>query len=137
VRSAHAIPVLGGGAAIGVLNLFRAAPGGLGDADGALAHLLVDAVNATLYHGSLPTGTLVGADQLMAAVTDTVVIERAQGMLAVRLRIDLDTAYAVLRHVARDGERTVSAVAAQVVAGTADITLPLCVAPPPTVTGTD
>jgi GAF domain-containing protein len=138
MRAAHAIPVLGGGgAAIGVLNLFRATPGALPDADAALAHTLASAVGAAVYHGPSSTGTDVGAEQLASALADAAVIERAKGMLAVRLRVDIDTAYAVLRQVARDGNRAVGALAGDVVSGTASITLPLTVAPPHDATDRD
>jgi ANTAR domain/GAF domain len=129
MRAAHAIPVLGGGSAIGVLNLFRATPGGLADSDAALAHTLAGAVGTTVFHGP-STGTGVGAEQLVSALADAAVVDRAKGMLAVRLRVDIDTAYTVLRHVARVRGCAVGALAAEVVAGSADITLPLTVTLP-------
>jgi hypothetical protein len=131
MRAAHAIPVLGGGTAIGVLNLFRATPGALTDSDAALAHALAGAVGTAVYHGPSSTGTGVGAEQLASALADAAVIERAKGMLAVRLRIDIDTALAVLRQVARDRDCALGALAGDVVAGTAGISLPLTVAPQP------
>lgn len=132
MRAAHAIPVLGGGAAIGVLNLFRATTGGLTSADAQLAHDLVGAVRA-----GGDAASSVTADRMAMAFADAAVIEQAKGMLAVRLRVDIRTAAAVLRHVARERHRTDSDLAADVVAGTAVITLPLSVAPPPNATETD
>jgi GAF domain-containing protein len=135
VRAAHAIPMLGGDTAIGVLNLFRATPGGLPEADGALATTLAGAVAETMSKS--PAGGRVRADELTTAVGDAAILERAKGMLAARLRIDIGTASSVLRHVARERGYPMGAVAAEVVAGTADITLPLSVTPPPDATGTD
>jgi hypothetical protein len=136
MRAAHAIPVLGGGTSIGVLNLFRATPGGLADADAAVAHARTGAVGDALYPTAQypeppSTESRVGADEVAAAFADAAVIERAKGMLAVRLRIDIDTASAVLRHAARERQRGLAVLAAEVVAGTATITLPLTATPPP------
>jgi GAF domain-containing protein len=125
VRAAHAIPLLGDGAAIGVLNLFRATPGGLTTSDVELAHALTSAVGGAADAEPSSTGPPAGADEVAATVADAVVLERVKGMLAVRLRVDIDTAYAVLRHVARERNCAVGALAAEVVAGTAGITLPL------------
>ena len=137
MRAAHAIPVLDGGTATGVLNLFRATPGGLANPDAALAQALAGAAGAAVYCGPSLTGRRVDK-ALAAAFADAAVIERATGMLAVRLRVDIDTAQAVLRRVARDRGRGVAALAAAVVDGTASIALPLSVQPqPPDATGTD
>jgi hypothetical protein len=129
MRAAHAIPVLGGGTAIGVLNLFRATPGGLTNSDAELARALTgavgDTVGGTVYPEQPSTGSPVSADEMAAAFADAAVIERAKGILAMRLRVDIDTAYAVIRHVARERHRAVGDLAADVVAGSVSITLPL------------
>lgn len=127
MRAAHAIPIMQGGTAIGVLNLFRATPGGLADADTQVARALAGAVGAPTHHAH----PQIEPEQMSAGFADAAVVEHATGMLAVRLRVDIDTASAVLRHVARDRTRTVAALAADVVAGTTHITLPLFVTPPP------
>jgi hypothetical protein len=125
MRAAHGIPVFRGGTAIGVLNLFRATPGGLTDADTDLAHALTGAVAGAVDPEQSPTGSPDGAGEVAAGSADTAVIEQAKGMMAVRLQVDIDTAFAVLRHVARDRSCTVGDLAAGVVDGTASITLPL------------
>jgi len=141
MRAAHAIPVPGDGAAVGVLNLFRASIGGLTDADAALAQALADTAGDTACRLLSPARPALSAEQLAVAVADEAIIERAKGMLAVRLRIDIDTAAAVLRRVARDRGHSPGEVAATVVAGDNTITLPLSVgrapAPPPSAPGTD
>lgn len=127
MRAAHAVPVLKGGAAIGVLNLFRATPGGLADPDAQLALTLAGAVGAPTHRTPPP----IRAEQVAAAYADAAIIEHATRMLSARLRLDIDTASAVLRHVARDRAYTVAVLAAEVVAGSTSITLPLSVTPPP------
>jgi hypothetical protein len=137
MRAAHAIPVVGGGAAIGVLNLFRASTGGLTDADSVLAQALADATGAASRQ-PLMAGTSVGAGQVTAVFAEAAIIERAKGMLAVRLQVDVDTAYAVLRRVALDHGRGVGDLAAAVVAGEITVVLPLSVEPlPGAATGRD
>jgi GAF domain-containing protein len=136
MRAAHAIPMLGGGTAIGVLNLFRASTGGLTDTEAALAQALATAAGTALSQHPSSTQTPVGAEEVAAMFADAAIIERAKGMLAVRLHVDIDTAYAVLRRVARDHGQRVGELAAAVVAGNATIALPLSVEPqPPAATG--
>lgn len=138
MRAAHAIPMLGGDTAIGVLNLFRASTGGLTDADAALAQALADAAGAAVSQQPPSIRTPVGAGELAALFADAAIIERAKGMLAVRLHVDIDTAYAVLRRVARDHGQGVGELASAVVAGSATLALPLSVEPqPPAAPGLD
>ncbi len=82
----------------------------------------------------------VHAEDLAATVADATIIERAKGMLAMRLQVDIDTAYTVLRRVAKDHGQAVGEAAAAVVTGTTTITLPLSVEadlPRPAATGSD
>ena len=141
MRAAHAIPVLGGGGAIGVLNLFRASTGGLTDADAALAQALAEAAGTAVSQQRSPTRTPASAEQLAVLFADAAIIERAKGMLAVRLQVDVDMAYTVLRRVARDNDHAVGDLAAAVVTGSTAIALPLSVRPdelqPPAATGAD
>ena len=69
----------------------------------------------------------MGGAELAAAIADAAIVQRATGMLAARLRIDIDTARAVLRRVAVNRDLNVGRLADGVVAGTATITLPLSV----------
>ena len=93
----------------------------VGHPDAALAQALAGAAGTAVYSGPSLTGRRVGVEALAAALADAAVIERATGMLAVRLRVDIDTAQAVLRRVARDRGRGVAALAAAVVDGTTSI----------------
>jgi GAF domain-containing protein len=143
VRAVHAVPVVGDGTAIGVLNLFRTTPGGLSDVEAALAQAFADIAGTAVHRRTasrprpgLPNG--LGGAELAAAVADAAIVQRATGMLAARLRIGIDTAHAVLQRVAVDRDLDVRRLADGVVAGTATITLPLSVtSQPPDVAGTD
>ena len=140
MRAVQAIPVLDAGAAVGVLNLFRTSTGALSAADYDLAQSLADAAGAAGSSPQLATQVTVHAEGLAAAFAHAAIIERAKGMLVVRVHVDIDTASAVLRRVAQDHGYTVAEAAAAVVAGTITITLPLSTeasAPRPAATGSD
>jgi GAF domain-containing protein len=138
MRAGHAIPVVGRGTAIGVLNLFRASTGGLTDAESALAQALADAAGAAASQQRSPVRAPVGAEEVAVVFADAAIIERAKGMLGVRLQVDIGTAHAVLRRVARDRDLEVGELAAAVVTGDTTIALPLSVEPqPPAPAGRD
>ncbi|GAA2567849.1 GAF and ANTAR domain-containing protein [Winogradskya consettensis] len=124
MRAAHAVPVLHDNEAIGVLNLFRSAPGAFSESDTVLAWELADAASAAVStRRSAPAGADAG--QVRAAVAGAALVERATGMLAVRLRIDPDTAGGVLRLAATQAGRSPSDLASAVISGEASIVLPL------------
>lgn len=137
MRAGHAIPVPGGGAAIGVLNLFRTSVGGLTDADSALAQALADAAGAAAEQ-PFSARAPASAEVVAVVVAEAATIDRAKGMLAVRLRVDIDTAYAVLRRVARDHECGIGDMATALATGGTTVALPLSVEPhSPAATGRD
>ncbi|GAB7044285.1 GAF domain-containing protein [Catenuloplanes niger JCM 9533] len=125
MRAAHAVPVRDGGTAIGVLNLFRASTGGLTAADAAVAQTLADAAGVAVSRP--PAERQASTGEIAAALADAAVIERAKGMLAVRLRVEIDTAFAVMRRLARDRGDGLGDLAAAVVAGSITVALPLSV----------
>jgi AmiR/NasT family two-component response regulator len=61
-------------------------------------------------------------EQLQAALTSRVVVEQAKGLVAERLQVDMDTAFAALRGYARGHNLKLSRVAHDVIAG--DINTP-------------
>jgi hypothetical protein len=72
-------------------------------------------VQRTIRHGE------VAAAQLQAALTSRVVIEQAKGVLAERLQISTDDAFAVLRRAARSHNWLLSDLAGDVASGSADV----------------
>ena len=106
---------------IGTLNLFRTAPNGLDQAAARAARALVDvATIGVLQERAVRQQELV-AEQLQAALQSRVMIEQAKGILAERNRVTPDQAFLVLRHYARNHNRPLTALAADVIHGTADI----------------
>jgi ANTAR domain len=71
---------------------------------------------AKLLHLRELTGRLQDENQHLATALETrVVIEQAKGMLAERLQITLDQAFAILRHAARSNRVELRKLAAAVV----------------------
>lgn len=119
-RSANALPLRLRSQVIGSLNLFHADIGGLDSEELRTAQALADAATIgilqqrTIHRGEVVTG------QLQTALTSRIIIEQAKGVLAERLRISTDDAFAVLRAAARSRNRLLSELAREVASGSAD-----------------
>jgi transcriptional regulator with GAF, ATPase, and Fis domain len=112
----HALPMRLRGTALGALNLF-------GDKVGALEADDLDLAQALAHVASIALVTDKAADdkeainrQLQGALASRVAIEQAKGVLAQLGSLDMDQAFAVLRHYARDHRARLSEVAQQLVA---------------------
>jgi hypothetical protein len=120
--SANALPLRLRDQVVGSLNLFHAAPGGLGGEQLRLAQALADAATIgilqqrTIRHGEVATA------QLQAALTSRIIIEQAKGVLAERLQMSTDDAFGVLRTAARSRNRLLSEVAREVAGSAAEAT---------------
>ncbi|WP_198171298.1 ANTAR domain-containing protein [Actinoplanes awajinensis] len=129
IRAVHAFPMLTEDMAVGVLNLFRPSTGGLAGPDSHLARSMAAAAGDTVRRLQREAQAQVRIDELTTALAEATSVERAKGMLAVQLRLDLDTVSAVLRHTARARGLRVGQLAEAVLAGTATIDFPLVVSP--------
>lgn len=97
----HALPMRLRAQVIGGLNLFRDQPGAFDPADVRIGQALADTATIGLLHErNLRRHEIVG-EQLQAALHSRIVIEQAKGKLAERLDLDMDAAFATLRHYAR------------------------------------
>jgi hypothetical protein len=124
-RSASALPLRLRSQVIGVLNLFDAGLEGLGAERLRLAQALADAATIGILQQRSVRQNEVVAGQLQAALTSRIVIEQAKGVLAERLQIGVDEAFAVLRGGARSRNMLLSDVASEVAGsstGSADVT---------------
>jgi len=109
--SVHALPMRLRSTVIGVLNLFCAHPGPLGDADIRTGQALADiATIGILAQRHLRQAELL-ATQLQHALTSRVVIEQAKGVMAERLGIGVEAAFALLRAHARSHNLGLSDIA--------------------------
>jgi len=109
---------------LGALNLFSTEPGPL-DADAvALGQALADAASIGIVHQRALVRSEILTEQLQKALNSRIIIEQAKGFLAERLGTTVENAFTVLRHHARDHNRKLTDVAADVINGRLDLTLP-------------
>ena len=116
--SVHALPLRLRDEIVGALNLFRAAPGRLSEADAVVAQALADVATIGILQERAVREGHVTVDQLQTALNSRIVIEQAKGMLAEKLGIDMPQAFARLRSYARDHSQRLSDVAQTVIDGT-------------------
>jgi GAF domain-containing protein len=118
VVSVHCLPMRLRGRTIGVLNMFRSAPGGLEQADVVAAQALADiATIAILQHqDAIDAQTL--NHQLSEALNSRIVIEQAKGMISEAARVDMDQAFSRLRGYARSHNLRLTDLCRRIVEGT-------------------
>ena len=117
----HALPMRLRDQLIGTLNLFRIAPDGLDPAVAVAARALVDVATIGILQERAIHQQEVVAAQLQVALNSRVMIEQAKGILAERLQTTPDDAFIILRRYARDHNRPLTQLAADVIGGTASI----------------
>ena len=110
-RAVEALPMRLRNQVIGALNLFRADPGPFDPAELRLGQALADVATIGLLHERNMRRNETIAEQLQAALNSRVVIEQAKGKLAERLGIDMDQAFTLLRHHARNSNQRLTNVA--------------------------
>ena len=116
-ESVYAIPLRLRGDVIGALNLFRPAPGSLGDDDVALAQALADLASITILQAAAATEARQREEHLQHALDSRIVIEQAKGMLAEHADIDMSTAFDRIRTRARNTNTKLTVVATRIVDG--------------------
>ena len=102
---------------IGALNLFRTHTGALTGTALGTAQALVDVATIGLLQERAIRHQEVLTEQLQGALNSRVVIEQAKGLIAERLGIDMEAAFAALRNYARNNNMKLSQVANTVIAG--------------------
>ncbi|MCC8246652.1 GAF and ANTAR domain-containing protein [Saccharothrix luteola] len=105
---------------IGALNLFRNRSGELDAGALRTATALVDVATIGLLQQRSIHHHQVLTEQLQTALNSRVVVEQAKGLVAERLQVDMDTAFAALRGYARGHNLKLSGVAHAVIAGDID-----------------
>jgi transcriptional regulator with GAF, ATPase, and Fis domain len=102
---------------IGALNLFRTRPGALPDQALRTARALADVATIGLLQERSIRHQEILTEQLQSALNSRVLIEQAKGLIAERLHVDMDGAFAALRGYARGHNLKLRAVAHAVIAG--------------------
>jgi hypothetical protein len=106
------------GTTLGALNLFQVHTGEMRPADLAAGQALADvATIAILQHRATLEIQLLN-EQLTQALNTRIVIEQAKGMIAENADVDMEQAFAILRHHARSHNLRLSDVARDVIVGT-------------------
>jgi GAF domain-containing protein len=118
--SVHAVPMRAHGQTIGALNLFRSRPGRLAEPDVPVSQGMADIAAIGLLNERRARETYDTVSQLQRALQSRVVIEQAKGLLAERLQVTMDEAFARLRGYARGHSRRLSEVADELIAGQLD-----------------
>ncbi|HUR77600.1 MAG TPA: GAF and ANTAR domain-containing protein [Acidimicrobiales bacterium] len=117
-HSVFALPMRLRGSVIGALNLFRRVTGEMNSADTDIAQAFADiATIGILQHRAALESQIVN-DQLTHALNSRIMIEQAKGMVAERLNLDMEQAFAVLRNHARDNNLRLVDVSESVIGGT-------------------
>ncbi|MGW6936477.1 GAF and ANTAR domain-containing protein [Lentzea sp. NPDC054927] len=107
---------------IGSLNLFRASPGALPAATGALAQSFANIATISLLQVRSARHDELLAEQLQTALASRVEIEQAKGVLTERLQIGVEDAFSLMRNYARNSGQLLSDVAEQVNARSPEVT---------------
>ncbi len=119
--SVCALPLRHKDAVLGSLNLFMAEPLALSGEDIALAQALADVASIAIVQDVSTRQAAVREGQLQHALESRVTIEQAKGMIAQRMQLDMDAAFALLRGFARSHNRGLTEVARSVVTVRGDI----------------
>jgi GAF domain-containing protein len=116
-RSVTAVPLRLREQHIGGLNMFSVNPGSVSPDDQRLAQALADVATIGILQRRSTHRTNLVAEQLQHALNSRVVIEQAKGVLAERLNVDMDAAFATLRKHSRNNNLKLTDVAMSVVRG--------------------
>jgi GAF domain-containing protein len=116
-HSVHALPLRLRGTVIGALNLFQTDAGGMPQADIDAAQALADVATIAILSHHAAHETQVVTTQLNHALNSRIIIEQAKGILAERRGLDMEQAFKILRHHARDNNLRLTDVASDVVEG--------------------
>lgn len=114
----HALPMRLREMVVGAMNMFGRAPGSLAGESLALGQALADVATIGILHERGARHHEVVAGQLQSALDSRILVEQAKGVLAERLSVSVDDAFALLRGHARSTNSKLRDVAADVVDGT-------------------
>ena len=120
----HAVPMRLRQQAVGAFNLFSAEAGALDAETTELGQALADVATIGILHERAVRRHEVVTEQLQVALNSRIAIEQAKGVLAERLHLGIDDAFATLRGYARERNLKLAEVARAVAAGELDITSP-------------
>jgi GAF domain-containing protein len=119
--SVQSFPMRLRGEVIGAMNLFGTEPGVLTEDQLQLAQAFTDIATISIVQDRLTRDRTLLAEQLEQALTSRVAIERATGIVAGRLTLDVDQAFALMRAGCRRRNRRLADLAHDIVSGAVDV----------------
>ncbi|MBB5955902.1 hypothetical protein FHS29_002483 [Saccharothrix tamanrassetensis] len=120
-KGVHALPMRLRDEVIGTMSVFTSTTGALSASALELGQGLADMATIGILHERIVRRHEVVTEQLQTALNSRVLIEQAKGVLAERLRIPVDAAFAALRSHARTTNRKLLDVAQAVIDGSLTI----------------
>jgi GAF domain-containing protein len=114
----HTVPMRLRHDIIGALNLFDTVSRTLDPDTLRIAQALADVATIGLLQHRATRRSEILTEQLQTALTSRILIEQAKGAIAERLRVDVATAFTLLRDAARGSNRRLSDLAQAVIDGT-------------------
>ena len=114
----HALPLRLRDETIGAMNIFNPGLSELTLQEVNLAQALADAATIGILQQRAVMHGVELAAQLQGALDSRVVVEQAKGIVAERLHLGMDEAFALIRGYSRQNRSRLSEVAADVIAGT-------------------
>ena len=114
ITAVAAVPMQAGEHSLGALGLYDREPRDWSEEDLRVAGVLADIASAYLLHTARDDDRQRLCDQLQQALDSRIVIEQAKGIVAVERGIGVDQAFALLRKQARDTNRRLHDVCAEV-----------------------
>jgi GAF domain-containing protein len=119
--SVQSLPLRLHGDVLGAMNLFGVRPQPLTPDQLGLAQAFADITAISIVQDRLTRDRAVLNEQLVHALTSRVAIERATGIVAGRLTMDVEQAFTLLRSVCRRHNRRLSALSEDIVTGAVDV----------------
>ncbi|MDT0530957.1 GAF and ANTAR domain-containing protein [Micromonospora sp. DSM 115977] len=116
----HAVPMRLRSEVIGALNLFDVHPRTLDESKLRVDKALADVATIGLLQQRAIHRSSMLIEQLQTALNSRVLIEQAKGVLAERLQVDVDEAFALMRSGARSRNRRLSEFAQAIIGGSED-----------------
>ena len=120
----HALPMRLRGEAIGAMSLYSTQSPGLNGRAAELGQALADVATIGILHERAFRRKEMVTEQLQNALGSRITIEQAKGVLAERLHLTIEDAFALLRAYARDRNLKLADTARAVIEGGLRITLP-------------
>jgi GAF domain-containing protein len=117
-ESVSALPMRLRSEVIGALNIFSSHPEPLGSDDRQVAQALADIATIGILQERAVGDARVVTSQLEIALESRIVIEQANGIVAERNHVSIDTAFTMLRGYARSHNLLLSQTAREIIDGT-------------------